>query len=109
MVGLNDSQPSYRHMEIRPEIDGETTYAKVHFHSIYGEIITGWEKTGQKMKISVKLPPNTTASVWLPEAKLEDVEESGIRILENKDILGYMQDENKVFVSLGSGEYLFEY
>ncbi|MGO9131418.1 MAG: alpha-L-rhamnosidase C-terminal domain-containing protein [Bryobacteraceae bacterium] len=51
--------------------------AKASVHSMYGKVASSWELKDGKMTLRVEVPANTTASVRLPKAKLEQVTESG--------------------------------
>jgi len=109
VAGLDKDSPGYKHSLIRPEPDEKMTYARASHHSVYGEIVSGWEKNHGKMKVKVKIPPNTSASVWVSGAVLEEVVEGGESIRENNDIYSRKQIGDKVVLEIGSGEYLFEY
>ena len=77
------------------------TSAKGSYHSVYGEIISDWKKYGETFELSVEIPANTTASIYLPAAKNSVVRENG-KIIK----AGYV--EGKAIVKIGSGRYNFK-
>ena len=52
---------------ITPRPGGNFTYAKAKYHSIYGEAVSGWEKTAAGYRFHISLPCNTSATVRLPD------------------------------------------
>ena len=76
---------------------------------MYGPVESGWRLADQKMIVNVEIPPNTTATVRLPKAKLANVKEGG-KSLENLEaITDIHQDADAVMMRVGSGRYSFEY
>ncbi|MBP2655645.1 MAG: alpha-L-rhamnosidase [Firmicutes bacterium] len=109
IAGINAGQAGYKHIVIKPEPDEKLTYAKASYHSVYGEIISGWKVEDSVMTVKVTIPVNTTAEVWLPGAELGEVTEQGMSLNQcQRGISGRQQDEN-VLVALGSGNYSFQY
>jgi alpha-L-rhamnosidase len=56
----------------------------------------------------VEVPPNTTATVQLPDTLLKDVTESGKSVENRDDISGAKQLEKAVALEIGAGMYEFE-
>lgn len=61
------------------------------------------------MTVNIEIPPNTTATARLPNAEVEDVQESGKALGKVKGIVKTAQEDGTVIICLGSGQYLFEY
>ncbi len=57
--------PGFRHFFIRPT-PLDLTWAKGHYDSLYGRIESSWRNEGGRFMLEVKVPPNTTATVFLP-------------------------------------------
>jgi len=91
-------------IEIRPEPVGDVTFAKASYESPYGIIATDWKKTNGKFELTVQIPANTIALIYLPA-------KPGIAITEdekpvNRDqFLGYK--DGKALIKTGSGTYHF--
>ena len=47
---------------------GDLTYARGSYDSIYGTIRVAWEWTEDACNLSVTIPPNTTATLSLPDS-----------------------------------------
>ena len=69
------------HFVIAPKPGGGLTHAKAVYHSIYGTVECGWEKTEESYLFRISIPANTTATFILPEGEQVELE-PGERILE---------------------------
>jgi len=105
MVGIevDPEKPGYKHILIQPHPGGGLTHASASHATMYGRVSSGWEIKDGKFSLRVEIPANTTATVWLPAAKLDQVTESG------KTLTGARQEGEKVVVPIGSGKYEFSY
>jgi hypothetical protein len=57
---------AYNKIEIRPQPVGDITYANASYRTPYGEIKSGWKKTGHSFELNVIIPANTKAEIYLP-------------------------------------------
>lgn len=62
------------HFIISPVPGGTLTWAEADYRSIYGEVKSRWEKTGNGTKFTVTVPPNTTADVVLPNGMRHSID-----------------------------------
>ncbi len=60
------AKPGYKHIIIKPQPNNGLTYAKADFESLYGKISSSWKIENGEISISITIPPNTTASLFLP-------------------------------------------
>lgn len=51
---------------ISPKLGGNFNYAKAEYDSVYGKVISGWERNGDKIVYTIKVPCNCTAEIVLP-------------------------------------------
>ncbi len=108
-IEIDPAQPGYKHILIRPQPGGGITAASASHYSMYGKIESSWKIEGDNFHLSTTIPPNTTATIYLPDAQLERVTESGLALQAAKAILGYSQEKTSVKISVGSGQYQFSY
>jgi alpha-L-rhamnosidase len=104
---IDELAPGYKHILIQPRPGGGLTHANASVQSMYGYVASGWEIADGKMTVRVEVPANTTATVRLPKAKLEEVSEEGKPLADRADILGARQSRDAVVLELGSGKYVF--
>lgn len=67
-IKSDENDPGYHHILLKPEMIGGLTYANGSYDSIYGTISVAWEWTGDTCNLSVTIPPNTTATLTLPDS-----------------------------------------
>ncbi|MEM0995239.1 MAG: family 78 glycoside hydrolase catalytic domain, partial [Bacteroidota bacterium] len=105
VAGLNidPEQPAYKHSIFYPHPGGGLTAAAVSFESLYGRLKSDWKIENNRFFYTVEIPPNTTGTVTLPDATFSEVKMNGKRLVDAS------QQGNDVRLSLGSGEYVFEY
>ncbi len=79
ILGINpdEQQPGYRHFFLRPQVGGGLTWAKGGYDSISGRIVSEWKVDGDDFSWKITVPPNTTATVYVPTSDPATVRESG--------------------------------
>ncbi|MGB5820663.1 MAG: glycoside hydrolase family 78 protein [Saonia sp.] len=61
--------PGYKHIIIQPEPGPQLSYAAASYESMYGRIESQWKVEKETFYLSVTVPPNTEATVILPDGK----------------------------------------
>lgn len=92
LAGIDTDGPGYRRVVIRPRpptagSNPEQTpihWVKAHYDSINGRIASAWKLEDGVFTLDVTIPPNTTASVYLPSATVERVSEGGTSLAAAK-------------------------
>jgi alpha-L-rhamnosidase len=102
-LDLDEATPGYKHLVIHPQPGGGLTSARAELMTQYGSAASGWKLENGQLKLEVRVPPNTRATVRLPGATLAQVVESG------KAATSATQSGDAVVVEVGSGDYLFSY
>jgi alpha-L-rhamnosidase len=71
ITGINENPqiPAYKHIILRPEPSDSLTFAKAIYQSLYGEIQSSWTRKKRKVNYRFVIPPNTTATLYLPKRK----------------------------------------
>ena len=109
-IDLDPAQPGYKHVLIRPQPGGKLTSVSASLDTQYGEVASAWKVAGGRFALTVRLPPNTHATVRLPHATaVAAVTETGRPLEGAAGITQVDQDGDAVIVEIGSGEYHFSY
>jgi alpha-L-rhamnosidase len=68
LAGINPDpdNPGFKHVIIKPNVVDELDFAKAKYESMYGEISSFWEYNDGRFNLEVKIPANTTATVYIP-------------------------------------------
>jgi alpha-L-rhamnosidase len=76
IAGIDAGAPGFKKIIIRPHVDPRLTYARASYKSIRGEIKSEWrlDPTTHQLTLNVTVPPNTSATVYVPTKDGERVE-----------------------------------
>ena len=107
--GLNpdENHPGWKHFIIRPIPGGGLTWAQASYDSIRGRITSRWELTDSALMLTVDVPANTTATIYIPAAIGTVVTESGQSLLKSAGITSATRRYGKVIVEVKAGHYEF--
>lgn len=108
-IELDEAHPGYKEFVIKPQPGGDLTWAAAALETMYGRIRSEWSITSNQMELSVSVPPNTSAALYLPNAGLPRVLEGDVHLEQAIGVHSAEQLEHEVKVMLGSGDYRFIY
>jgi alpha-L-rhamnosidase len=108
-ISPDDNYPGYKNVLINPQPGGGITNASTSFNSIHGLIATSWTNNPGTTNYSLTLtvPANTTASVYLPATNLSNIAESGLSSTNFPGLLFYQITNGTTLFQVGSGVYSF--
>jgi len=107
LLGINAGAPGFEKIIIKPQPAGNLTSASGTYRSVAGTINSSWKKEGTGYQLTVTIPPNTSAEVWIPAAAGATITESGKSIRMMKEIRVLSVNEQYTVVRVGSGDYRF--
>jgi len=100
LLGINAAQPGFREIIIKPQPAGDLKWAKGSYQSIRGKIVSDWQIEGNSFNLSVEIPANTTATIYVPTTGVESVKAPEQAIAE-----GYK--DGYAMYRVPSGKYQF--
>jgi len=101
LAGIQSGGNGFKQIIIAPHPVGDLTWAKASYNSIRGKIISDWKRDGEKFTLNISIPPNTTATVYVP-AKSENAVKQASGAKYSRMGTGYAVFETT------SGQYKFE-
>ena len=110
LAGMNTdpSQPGYRNIIFKPQPAGDVTFASYSNETVYGPATVNWKKNANAFKLDIEVPVGSTATVYVPASKAEDVTESGKKI-KNDNVMRFEKMENGYAIfNVASGKYSFD-
>jgi len=109
LAGLapDPSYPGFARVRVSPQPVPGITWARASHASPRGRVSVAWQRDGGRFALEVELPPNTSAEVRLPRARLGSVTEGGQPLADGNGIKARRQDGDDVIVEIGSGQYRF--
>jgi len=110
IVGLapDESEPGYKHFVIHPRPGGGLTSAKGTYESIRGGISSEWRVENNSFSLDLVVPPNTSATVFIPSADSTEIQESGKSIRESSGVKPVSAENGTAVFEVSSGSYHFQ-
>jgi alpha-L-rhamnosidase len=100
--------PGFKHVILRPGLVKSVDWVKCSYQSPYGKIISNWKHENGLFTWDISVPPNTTATVYVPAKRIEDVTENGKNILKPPDVNFLRMENNRAVLAVESGRFEFE-
>ena len=69
-IDTDPSGPGYHHLTIKPQVSPALPTLHTEYDSAYGLVTTDWNQSTRKFTVTT--PPNTTATITLPNGKSEE-------------------------------------
>ena len=101
------ANPGFRHVLIHPYPAGDLTFVKASHQSLYGKIATSWKRAPGEFTLAVSIPPNTSATVWVPAKDAASVSESGIPAARARGVKFLRTEGDAQVYEIESGDYVF--
>jgi alpha-L-rhamnosidase len=108
VAGLRPDAPGYKKILIKPYLNDRLSFVKAGFHSVYGDISSHWEQHPDEFILTVEIPVNTTALIFIPSPDTAGIKEGTPPIDENPDVVFVGMEEGRVVLNAGSGVYKFK-
>ena len=105
--GIRPASPGYNTIQIKPVIGDGLTWAKTSYDSIHGNIATAWKLDDRHLTLAVTVPPNTTATVFVPAAAAGNITESGNPAASAAGVHFLREEGGSGVFEVGSGTYEF--
>jgi alpha-L-rhamnosidase len=108
-INLHEDKPAYEVFTVKPFLAKGLTYAKASIETFRGPISSYWELSDNAFELSVSVPFNTKAIVYVPATKETKINESNTSI-EDATGVTFLKYENgyQIFETV-SGDYIFSY
>lgn len=100
--------PGFKKIVIRPDPVGDLTRARARYDSIRGLIASEWKRENHVFQLRVTIPPNTTATIWMPARRAEDVTEGNQPAARSAWVKFLRMEGDRAVFAVGSGTYEFE-
>jgi alpha-L-rhamnosidase len=108
-IKWDPAAPGYKHSIIHPQLPPghEMTFAKGAVGSPYGEIASSWKRDGSRLTLNITLPPNTSATVYVPCQAGKPVTESGKPADQAEGVKFLRNESGSAVYEVQSGSYQF--
>ncbi|MCF6405613.1 glycoside hydrolase family 78 protein [Chitinophaga filiformis] len=106
-ITQQDRSIAYKEAVIRPEMVGDVSWVKTSYKTVFGAIISEWEKKADELTFHIVIPPNSSALIKLPVMKGQQVMEGGQGVDKQRDIKVKGYEDGRIVLTAGSGDYRF--
>ncbi|MEW6249709.1 MAG: glycoside hydrolase family 78 protein [Planctomycetota bacterium] len=117
VAGINpdEANPGYKHIIIRPQPGPGLTWAAAEYDSIHGRIASRWELPDKRantaaapaLVLQITIPPNTTATVYVPARPDAPVMENGKPADQAEGVQPLRREHDAAVYRVGAGRYRF--
>jgi len=105
-IGFDPGAPGFKNVLIQPQPVGDLTWAKASYETIRGPVITAWKRSENKFTLEISIPPNTTATVFVPGHGAKLVNPKGVETAQWVRLIS--DSDNESIFTTKSGRYIFE-
>jgi hypothetical protein len=106
-ISSDPNAVGFDRLVIKPEPVGDVTWCKTSYRSVRGPISSDWEIVGRDLNLTVAIPPNTTATVYIPAAGIDAVTEGGQAAAGSEGLKFLRMESGKAVFAAASGMYHF--
>jgi alpha-L-rhamnosidase len=109
LAGINPdpAAPAFKHFIIKPNLVGGLTSAEASYDSVRGRIVSDWKAKDGRLELTVTIPANTTATVYVPVADSASIKEGGKPAADAEGARFLRVEEGRSLFEVGSGTYHF--
>ena len=108
VAGIDTDGPGYHKIVIHPAVAAGLTHARAAYESAAGRIESAWRVDGGRFRLNVTVPPNTTATVYVPASAADQVTEGGAPAARSRGVSPLRSEDGAIVFRVGSGRYQFE-
>jgi alpha-L-rhamnosidase len=105
VAGVDEAEPGYKKIVIKPHVGGNFTYANLDYETLYGKVSSYWKIDGDKFNLDVQVPANTTATVYIPAKDGNSLTDGGKPVAADVKVDG--MEDGYLKLEVGSGSYNF--
>ena len=106
-IKSDPAQPGFKHILMKPHPVGDLKFVKATFDSPYGLIRSAWEQADKTFEWQITLPPNTTATVYVPALDVKTVTESDQPATQAAGVQWQRMEPGYSVFLVSSGRYHF--
>ena len=107
-IRLDMSKSAMDRLAIQPAIVGDISWAEASYESILGRIASRWQRQDRKFTLSIEIPCNATATVYVPTRDPAKLSEGGVPISAVPHVRLIGVRNGAAVLNVDAGKYSFE-
>jgi alpha-L-rhamnosidase len=106
-IAADPRQPGFKHIVMHPHCLGDLRFVRATHRSPYGLIVSAWRQGNGRFDWEITVPPNTTATVFIPAANAAGVTEGGRPVAQAQGVRLLRHEDGCAVCAVASGRYHF--
>jgi alpha-L-rhamnosidase len=106
-AGLAGIEADFDRITIKPQPVGDVTWVKAWHDTVRGRVESSWKRDDAGFELTVRIPANASATVFLPGNSLEHVTESGRPVSQAEGVRYLRQEGSALVFEVASGQFAF--
>ncbi len=107
-IDVVESDPGYKKIKIQPHISDKLNEVGASVKTYYGTVSSKWKTSGSDLTLSVEIPANTTATIYIPAKSADGITENNVALSSAAGVKVIGQQGDYVAVEVGSGKWEFK-
>ena len=106
-IELDAETPGFQKFVLKPYLGEGLDFARASYRTPHGEIASEWKRNGGKLAWAIRIPANTTATVFVPSRADSRVTEGGVAVEKTDGLRVTGREGNFLICEATSGVYNF--
>jgi len=106
-IRRDPAAPGFQRIILKPETANGLAWVKAHHDTLHGRIVSEWRREGARLTLDVTIPPNTTATVFVPANGVEVVREGGKAARKSSRLRFLRMESGRAVFAAEAGRYRF--
>ena len=106
-IAPDPASPGFKHLLMKPVLPAGLDRVSAWHDTLYGRVESRWSRPAGRFQWDLTLPPNTTATLWIPARDLESVTENGAPASTARGLKFLRMQDDAALFEAGSGRYRF--
>jgi hypothetical protein len=107
-IAPDPAAPGFKNIIIKPQPVGDLTWVTGSYDSVRGRIVSHWERDDGDFTLDVTIPPNATATVYVPTRRPDALTESGVTARRSPGVRFLRAENGAAVFQVTSGRYVFQ-
>jgi alpha-L-rhamnosidase len=99
-------KPGFQHALIKPAFIEELSYMNGSHDTVYGTIESNWKREGDAIVMTVKIPPNSSATIHVPAISADMITVNGCTPTQAEHVAFLGMEDNRAIIEVASGKYV---
>ncbi len=106
-INIDEAHPGYEDIIVKPFVQPDLSWVKASIETMKGRVAAEWEYRGGIYRLSVTIPVNVTATVYVLARDAEKVTEGGKPAGTSPGVRFVRKEDKYAVYEIGSGTYEF--